>query len=222
MELKQIERKNINLLNLLVLGFTVLSVIMIVFILGKIQSGGELLIDRAVEQFAESIANSVVVAIFTLFTELGSKYGIGGLFLVSLVFFWWKYRDYAAMAVVTLCVIGGDQLNKWLKEEVGRERPLIDPSIYAEGFSFPSGHAMVGLTFYGFIAYFFVSRIKNQNTKLVVSIGMGILIFLIGFSRVVLNAHYPSDVFGGFAIGFLFLLIAIYVYKDLKNLLKRS
>jgi len=218
MELNRLENQRSNkVTGTIFILLVLLSIMSIGIMLQQFYSKGTIVGDQLILELFGNGTNAFVVGLFTLLTELGSKWGIGGLFIVSLIFIWWKYKDYLAMILVTVCVLGSNELNKWLKEEVGRERPLIDESIYAEGFSFPSGHAMVGITFYGFITFYFISKMVNKKIKYTLAVGMAIFIFLIGFSRIILNAHYPSDVFGGFAIGFLYLSICILIYNIVRK-----
>lgn len=219
MEIQQKKVENTKVMRLLLLGI-IASVAIIASILLQLKNG-QVAGDSTISSMFHATESAIIIGIFTLFTELGSVMGIGSLFVLSLLLIWWKYRDYAAMVIVAIAVIGGDQLNKWLKEVTARERPSFDPGIYAEGFSFPSGHAMVGLAFYGFIGYYIITKLATKKARVYVAVITGILIFCIGFSRIVLNAHYPSDVFGGFAFGFVFLVGCIMLYTYLKKITLR-
>lgn len=179
----------------------------------QVRSGTELALDKAVTGFAASISNPATLKLAVFFTELGSKWGIGGLFLISLLALWWRKKDYLGMLILVLGVIGGDQFNKFCKEVIARERPMINPDVYAEGYSFPSGHAMVGLIFYGLLIYLFTVDLPDRGDKKKATLGAGLLVLLIGFSRIMLEAHYPTDILGGYAIGFLYLLGCIALYK---------
>jgi undecaprenyl-diphosphatase len=70
---------------------------------------------------------------------------------------------------------------------------------------------MVAIAFYGFLAYLAFTQ-GGKRGKLAAG-GLAFLIFLIGLSRVYLNVHYPSDVLGGWLLGFLILLISLYSMK---------
>lgn len=211
---------NRNLALIVLYGLTVPAVFLVILITNQIIKEGNFNFDLALANFINGTTSPVVIGFFTFMTDLGSKWGIGGVFLVSLVFIWWKKRDYLGMLVLVVAVLGGDTLNKWLKVFIGRERPTIDPSIYAEGFSFPSGHAMVGLIFYGFLAYYFGKETKSLKLKMSIFVLASLFIFLIGLSRIVLNVHYASDVLGGFLIGFIYLMGCIVIDRagnQLKN-----
>jgi membrane-associated phospholipid phosphatase len=149
--------------------------------------------------------------IFSAITELGSKYGIGTLLLVSLLWLIIKKKDYVGSVLLIVGVVGGNALNKWLKVFIGRERPIVDPTVDGEGYSFPSGHAMVGLIFYAFM--FFLIQQNTNWFKGRTSIALvSVLIFLIGYSRVYLEVHYMTDVLGGFFLGGIFLITMINSY----------
>lgn len=110
-------------------------------------------------------------------------------------------------------------LNFVLKLVFARERPIDINIITESGYSFPSGHSMVSAGMYGFLAYnLWKSKIKN-GCKVIGFIGLVILTFLIGLSRIYLGVHYTSDVIGGFVLGiaYLVLFIQIVYSKKLTN-----
>lgn len=96
----------------------------------------------------------------------------------------------------------------YLKYWFGRSRPMGEALTVASGFSFPSGHAMLSMAFYGFLAYLLISYGKNIWGYLGATT-LCLLIFMIGFSRVYLNVHYASDVLAGFLFGLIFLAVNI-------------
>ncbi|MEK7399739.1 MAG: phosphatase PAP2 family protein, partial [Candidatus Poribacteria bacterium] len=77
------------------------------------------------------------------------------------------------------------------------------------GFSFPSGHAMLSMVFYGMVSYFIIRQIRQWKFRLLVVVAMGFVIFLIGFTRIYLQVHYLSDVIAGFAGGLFWLTICV-------------
>ena len=108
-------------------------------------------------------------------------------------------------------------LNYILKLIFSRERP-IDINLIAEtGYSFPSGHAMISLAVYGFLAYLLWK--SNYKYKKIGSSLLILLIVLIGISRIYLGVHYTSDVIGGFIISLSYLLFFIdIIYKKIKKI----
>jgi len=95
-----------------------------------------------------------------------------------------------------------------IKLLIDRPRPAGEHLTYASGFSFPSGHSMLSLVFYGFVVYLLLASGRVKSKTALVLIGTT-LVFLIGTSRIYLNVHYASDVLGGFLIGGILLFVAI-------------
>jgi undecaprenyl-diphosphatase len=101
---------------------------------------------------------------------------------------------------------GGSLLNLALKAMFHRPRPQFDvPITLANGWSFPSGHAMGSLIGYGLLAYIMLRFVRRHWLRMVVLVGMPALVLLIGFSRLYLGVHYFSDVVGGYAAGAVWL-----------------
>ena len=90
-----------------------------------------------------------------------------------------------------------------------RPRPTNLQLIKENGYSYPSGHAMIAAAFYGFIIYLVCSRINNKYFKLFITIILIILILSIGFSRIYLGVHYFSDIIGGYLLSTIYLIIYI-------------
>jgi undecaprenyl-diphosphatase len=124
------------------------------------------------------------------------------------------------MVTLLLSVGLGNEINKWIKDSVGRERPVTVE--LAESLSFPSGHAMVGFILYFVASYLLINHINSSKLKWGIGILSFFLILLIGLSRIVLQDHFPTDVLGGFSIGLIWSLIWISVYEVLsKQLVKK-
>jgi membrane-associated phospholipid phosphatase len=137
---------------------------------------------------------------------------------LSLVFYflfvrkrtWFSIR----IAAIALSSLGLMFLLKYLFKRKRPQPPLVSP---ARGLSFPSGHAMMSVTFYGLLIYIIYHTLKNERLKWSLIISLIGLIQLIGFSRVYLRVHYASDVAAGYIIGFSWLLISLNVLKRLEE-----
>ena len=171
--------------------------------------------DEGIRNAVNSLDNDLLISFFQLFTMLGDKTGVIIVMLLSVGLIWWQNRDYTAMVVIVGGVIIVNELNKWLKDYTGRERPMTGPG--AESLSFPSGHAMVGLFFYGFLLYITLAYTKASSKKLVIALLGTVFIGLLGTSRIFLNYHYPSDVFAGYAAGYICLLVGVLVYEGVQS-----
>ena len=104
-------------------------------------------------------------------------------------------------------------LNQLLKFILQRPRPTDFRIINETGYSFPSGHSMVSMAFYGFLIYLIYKNIKNKHLKIFLIIILSILIMMIGISRIYLEVHYTSDVCAGFLISLSYLILYINIVK---------
>ena len=100
-------------------------------------------------------------------------------------------------------------LNQSLKNILQRPRPNEFRIIEETGYSFPSGHSMVSMAFYGYLIYLIYRYVKNKYVKWALIVLLSILICTIGISRIYLGVHYTSDVLGGFLISISYLVIYI-------------
>lgn len=100
-------------------------------------------------------------------------------------------------------------LNQLLKNILQRPRPTEYRIIQETGYSFPSGHSMASMAFYGYLIYLIYKYVENKNTKWILIMLLSILICSIGISRIYLGVHYTSDVVGGFLISISYLVIYI-------------
>ncbi len=100
-------------------------------------------------------------------------------------------------------------LNLLLKNILQRPRPTEYRLIDESGYSFPSGHSMVSMAFYGFIIYLIYKYVKNKHLKWTLIIILSILIIAIGISRIYLGVHYTSDVLAGFLVSISYLILYV-------------
>lgn len=124
------------------------------------------------------------------------------IFGVSLfIFFYLRYKSliFPIQTAVVLLVAGG--LNRWMKAIINRPRPSAEHFVEAGSMSFPSGHAMSSIVFFGFLIYLVWRLVVTGWIRWLLSIVLALLILAIGFSRVYLGVHYPSDILAGYTAG---------------------
>jgi len=127
-----------------------------------------------------------------------------------------KKQNWFSIRVITIA-ISSLVLMLLLKQLFQRKRPLSPLLKAARGLSFPSGHAIMAVTFYGLLIYILQHSITIDWLKWLITVLVILLIILIGFSRVYLRVHYASDVAAGFIIGLLWLLLSLAVLKWLEG-----
>ena len=96
-------------------------------------------------------------------------------------------------------------LNLLLKTLVQRPRPEGYRLVAESGFSFPSGHSMVAMAFYGLLIWMVWRYEKDALVRWLGVIGFGLVIVLVGLSRIYLGVHYASDVLAGFCASIAWL-----------------
>lgn len=134
----------------------------------------------------------------------------GAIFVISLttiLFFVIKDKKIGISIITNLGIV--TILNQIIKFIMQRPRPTEFRIIEETGYSFPSGHSMVSLAFYGYLIYLIYKYINNKHLKRTLIIILSVLICIIGVSRIYLGVHYTSDVLGGFLISFAYLIIYI-------------
>lgn len=129
-----------------------------------------------------------------------------------------KNKKISLSIIINLITITG--LNQLLKRILQRPRPTEYKIVEESGYSFPSGHSMVSMAFYGYLIYLVYKYVKNKYLKWSLIVILSILIGSIGISRIYLGVHYTSDVLAGFLISISYLII--YVITTNKLLIEKD
>ncbi len=137
----------------------------------------------------------------------------GFLIVISILMLIFMRNKYSVYLVYNL--VAAVMLNTIFKLIIQRDRPT-NMLVTEQGYSFPSGHAMVATIFYGIIIYFIYSSKLNRIYKIIYITILSILILLISFSRIYLSVHYLSDVYVGILIGVIY--VSIFVGIKNKNI----
>ena len=163
--------------------------------------------DEAAETWVQQQITPVHTALMLLLTELGSTAVMVVLTASVAAVLVLRRSDYW-LARLGLTVPGCMLLNEVLKYLFHRSRPfLAHPLVKLETYSFPSGHAVSATVFYGFLAILLCSSVPSKVGRVVIRLGAMALILAVGFSRVYLGVHYPTDVLGGMIEGAAWLNI---------------
>lgn len=168
------------------------------------------------ENILFSVRSPLPLEIFYWITFLGNAIIVIGIMGIVGIALWYSklYRAYAGGLVTT--VIGAAMTAYIMKAVVARVRPSsFIPFLIETSSSFPSWHATAAMALYGFIAYLFCVLFPARRL-LVVSIAI-IIIGGVGFSRLYLGVHFSSDVYAGYIVGGLWLLIGIAVARKLDH-----
>ena len=138
-------------------------------------------------------------------TNLGGAIFLIGLTALLIILI--KNKKIGLSIFTNLVIVTG--LNQLLKRILQRPRPTEFRIVEETGYSFPSGHSMVSMAFYGYLIYLIYKYVKNKYIKWSLIVLLSCLIVGIGTSRIYLGVHYTSDVLGGFLISISYLVIYI-------------
>ncbi|MDD2376689.1 MAG: phosphatase PAP2 family protein [Clostridia bacterium] len=217
MKLQNIKTK---ILRIITQNFTwIIAIFMLVIcfiIMHSLYENDIYIFDDYIYKYVSLIISPNMTVFLKLITEIGSSIVVLIICISSFVFM--KNKIYSKLMTLNLILITG--LNWIIKNIFNRERPIGFALIDETGYSFPSGHSMVSMAFYGFIIYLVFRFVKSKHIKITLISILSLLILLIGISRIYLGVHYASDVVEGFCISVVYLILVINILSKNKILLK--
>ena len=179
-------------------------------------------VDFAVFDYLKQYVSDGMTSFMQFITFLGTHSFLipANLVLIAYFLFIKKHRWYSIR--IPVVAIGGVTLMFLLKFLFNRPRPLIPLLHEAQGLSFPSGHAMMSFSFYGLLIYLVWRYIETGWIRAVLITFLLLLIFTIGLSRIYLRVHYASDVMAGFAVGIIWLVLALWTTHRIEKYSRRK
>jgi undecaprenyl-diphosphatase len=181
---------------------------LLLFIVIAVVSGMSFPGDASVSAWMNEIQSPFLDSSMPIISYLGAfPYCIIASLLAGLIFWLFKKKIESLFIIVVPYI--GVCISYTLKFLIERPRPLDD----LLGNSFPSGHTIYTAIFMGLIIYFLPQMIKNKICRIMLQTLAGLVIALVGFSRLYLQQHWLSDVYSALIIGILVLVPAIILYK---------
>lgn len=168
-----------------------------------------LFFDQSVFQYLSPYINERNTTVMTVVSFFGSTYFLLPANILIAVYFSFVRHNHWNTFKVVLVSLGSVTAMSLLKLYFQRIRPVDPIDLDVTGYSFPSGHAMSSMTFYGMLIYFAWTTIHHQSLKWLSIILLMMAIFLIGLSRVYLRVHYTTDVLAGYAFGIIWLIFSL-------------
>lgn len=146
------------------------------------------------------------------FTWLGSAPVVFVLSCITLLVLYKVFHQRKELVLFAIVTAGTGILEAVLKRLFARPRPTLHRLIEESGYSFPSGHAMGAMAFYGILTYLLWNHIPTRRGRVWLLIVNSLLILFIGVSRIYLGVHFPSDILGGYAVSAFWLVLSIFFY----------
>ena len=173
--------------------------------------------------FDDSVFNSLkpyindgLTNVMLVITFLGKHNLLIPLNFVLIAFFIYRKERWFATRIAALS-LSSLLLMFILKFYFQRNRPLQPVIDDVSGYSFPSGHALISVVFYGLFIHMVWHEVKTKWLRTALITVLGILILLIAFSRIYLRVHYASDVIAGIAVGFIWLVLALRIVQRVEK-----
>ena len=168
--------------------------------------------DNTVSAFIYQFRSDALTDFFLFITDFADRnaFLIGLPLIAILLFIIWRNWSLTLQTAIVLTIAG--LVNRVLKNYLSRARPSGDQLIEVSNQSFPSGHAMSAIAFYGFLIYIIWVLVKNKVLRISLTLLLTVFIFAIGISRVYLGVHYPSDIVAGYAGGMFWLTLCIAIF----------
>lgn len=191
----------------------VITAILAIVITINVKNGKILELDLNIYKFfSENIINDKLTPIVKVITHIGGAKIVFVLTVLAIILI----KGLKNKLFLLTGIVGTAGLNVVLKHIVQRERPNINRLIPEKGYSFPSGHSMMSMAFYGMLIFLIFKYVKNTALKWTLIVILTILLSTIGITRIYLGVHYPSDVIGGFVVSLTYLFILTEIYNKVK------
>lgn len=163
------------------------------------------------------VDHPVMTNIMLFFSAIGSPVAVIILSLLILVFLFFVLKHRAELVLFASVTIASAVFNQLLKIIFQRVRPDVQRFVEETGYSFPSGHSMAAFTLYGMLAFLLWRHIPSKPGRILLLIFSSIMILSIGFSRLYLGVHYPSDVIGAYLFSGFLVGSSIWFFQRLSN-----
>lgn len=169
--------------------------------------------DRVVSDYVTRFRSETLTGFFSAITRLGERiqYVVISILIAGILY--WRYRSISLILQTVAVLILASVSNIALKRSIGRARPEVEHLVYVDSMSYPSGHSMSAMAFYGFLIYLCLKIDMPLWARLLLVATLVFVIAAVGVSRVYLGVHFPSDVAAGFIGGLIWVSFCILLFN---------
>ena len=213
--------KEVSLKTLLVSSLFFAAIFVFEFLAHEVVGEKEDMFDTKVFHFLKAHTTPPLVKLVNGLTFFGNHFFLIPAYILMVTILFLRHRRSYAINIIVI-VLSSTALLFGLKAIYGRHRPELPLLRELHDYSFPSGHAIMSVTFYELLKYIIAQTIKDKPLKWSLIISLCIFVQLIGFSRVYLRVHYASDVAVGYITGFLWLQISLKLLQQTENYIQQN
>ena len=177
--------------------------------------------DTAITDYVLSFRSPMLTKYFVFVTDIGDVNGYLIVLTLFAIISWFVLKRWKYVLQATIVLALATVSNMALKRFIDRARPGIEHLVSVKTLSYPSGHAMSAMAFFGFLIYLISKLDIHRALKYFLILIFGLLILSIGISRIYLGVHFPSDIAGGFIAGFIWVVFCVLVF-DLIELFRKD
>jgi membrane-associated phospholipid phosphatase len=175
-------------------------------------------LDASVHDWTVHERTAGATTFFTMMTIIGGPLGLAILLTIVAAILAIR-RRWSWLIYLGVTAAGGGVLNLELKRYFARARPIAAEMLRrANGYSFPSGHAMGSAVAFGALAYLSFRAIRSWPAKAAVMAFLYTLIASVALSRVYLGVHWISDVLAGVTVGTVWVTTTTVAYETLRRI----
>jgi undecaprenyl-diphosphatase len=178
--------------------------------------------DKTITEYVISFRSDTLTSYFAFATDLGDRNAYIVITLLLAAFYLTKHRSWKFILQTTLVLILATLSNIVLKKVINRARPSLEHLVTVNTLSYPSGHSMSAMAFYGFLIFLCVRYKMPSWVRYLFVAVLVLLILSIGVSRIYLGVHYPSDVVGGFIGGLIWVAFCTVIFSLFELLRRRN
>jgi undecaprenyl-diphosphatase len=165
--------------------------------------------DQAIQTWVHGSASPMLTEMMGGLSWIGSPIMLVPTITLAVALLWRLRRKDDAL-LVAAAALGGVALDEVMKLHFKRLRPELPWAfVHEHSFSFPSGHSVMAIVVYGVIVYKAEDKLRSKWARAALIVGAFLMAMGIGFSRIYLGAHYPSDVAAGYFVGAVWLAVVI-------------
>jgi membrane-associated phospholipid phosphatase len=184
-----------------------MALLLFAWLAREVTRGDAMRLDTPIRSAVHARSSPPLTAMMRGVSLIGSEVVLAPL---GVILVWWLVaaKRRRAAVVFGVAALGAEGLDQIMKLLFNRSRP--EPFFgYASPIthSFPSGHAMVSCCFFGVLAAILAARERSRARRMAIFAAAALLVGLMGFSRVYLGFHYPTDVLAGYAAAVIWLAV---------------